>query len=238
MAHQKINNPRLAEMVTKQLKDSIFSGEYPPGERIPSEHELVEAFGVSRVIVREAVRDLERSGLIRVKRGPKGGAVVQSMRHEAVTAVMRDMLHMGQASVSDLWEVRMEIEPIVAGLAALRAEKSDIEHIRRHLASPPKFPSDEYVLWNSDFHRLVAAAAHNQIYNILVNILQDFAEEMILRLRPFDRTLHGLHWHPTILDLIEKGDAEGARSVFREHLEVYLPLMEELETPLLDFLHS
>ena len=238
MPNQKISNTRLAETLTRQLKDSIFSGQYQPGERIPSEHDLVESFGVSRVIVREAIRDLERSGMVQVKRGPKGGAVVQPMRHDAVTAIMRDMLQMGRARVSDLWEVRLEIEPLVAGLAASRAGKTDIERMRRHLAIPPKAPSDEYVIWNAEFHRMVAAATHNPVYNILVNILQDFTEEMILRLRPFERVLHELHWHPAILDKIETGDAQGARKLFHEHLVVYLPFLEELDKPLPDGLDS
>ena len=119
MGYQRIDKGRLAEQVTRQLKESIFSGQYRPGQRIPSENELVQTFGVSRVIIREAIRDLERSGLIRVTRGPKGGPVVQPMRHEGVSAIMRDVLNVGRARVSDIMEVRLHIEPIVAGLAAI-----------------------------------------------------------------------------------------------------------------------
>jgi GntR family transcriptional repressor for pyruvate dehydrogenase complex len=73
MNYTHVPKGRLADLVSGQLKESIFQGEYQSGERIPPEHQLVEIFGVSRVIVREAIRNLEQAGLIEIKRGPKGG---------------------------------------------------------------------------------------------------------------------------------------------------------------------
>ena len=229
MTYQRIGKTRLSELVTKQLKESIFNGQYRPGQRIPPEHELVDSFGVSRVIVREAIRDLERSGLIRVKRGPKGGAVVQPMRHDAVSAIMRDVLNLGRARVPDIMEVRLDIEPVVAGLAADRATDMDLESLRNNLQSMPKSPGDEFVSWNVNFHRLVARASHNPMYNILVNILMDFTEDMILSLKPDDRVVHGVHWHPAIFEKIESRDPKGASQLFREHLYDVAPKLEELE---------
>ena len=229
MPYKRIDNTRLAELVTKQLKESIFGGQYRPGQRIPSEHELVKAFGVSRVIIREAIRDLERSGLIEVRRGPKGGAVVQPMRHDAVTSVLRDVLNMGRAKVSDIMEVRLDMEPIVAGLAAERATNQDLERLGSHLLHPPELPGDEYVAWNVQFHRLVAKACHNTMYIVLVNILMDFTEEMILSLKPTDRVVHDAHWHPAIFQKLQERDAQGARVIFCEHLQEIVPPLSEFE---------
>ncbi len=229
MPYKKIDNTRLSELVTKQLKESLFNGQYRPGQRIPSEFELVKAFGVSRVIVREAIRDMEKSGLLEVKRGPKGGAVVQHMRHDAVTSVMRDVLNMGQAKVTDIMEVRLDIEPIVAGLAAERATRQDLERLRNNLFAVPEAPGDKYVAWNMEFHRLIAAASHNPMYNTLVNILTDFTEELVMSLMPIGKVVHSPHWHPAIFQKIESRDAEGTRQAFREHLEAISPVLIELE---------
>ena len=229
MPYKRIDNTRLAELVTKQLKESIFSGQYRPGQRIPSEHELVKAFGVSRVIIREAIRDLERSGLIEVRRGPKGGAIVQPMRHNAVTSVLRDVLNMGRAKVSDIMAVRLDIEPIVAGLAAEHATEQDLDRLSNHLLAAPDAPGDEYVSWNVEFHRLVAKACHNPMYIILVNILMDFTEDMIFSLKPADRVVHDAHWHPAIFERILERDGEGARRIFREHLQEIVPALKDLE---------
>lgn len=229
MPYKKIDNTRLSELVTKQLKESIFNGQYRPGQRIPSEFELVKAFGVSRVIVREAIRDMEKSGLLEVKRGPKGGAVVQPMRHDAVTSVMRDVLSMGRVRVADIMEVRLDIEPIVAGLAAERATRQDLERLRNNLFAVPEAPGDKHVSWNMEFHRLIADASHNPMYNTLVNILTDFTEELVMSLMPIGKVIHSPHWHPAIFEKIEKRDSQGTRQIFREHLEEISPLLIELE---------
>ncbi len=80
------------------------------GPTHPLEFELVKAFGVSRLIVREAIRDMENPAFSKSS-AAQGGAVVQHMRHDAVTSVMRDVLNMGQAKVTDIMEVRLDIEP-------------------------------------------------------------------------------------------------------------------------------
>lgn len=229
MAYQKLSSTRLAEQVSRQLKESIFQGQYSPGQRIPSEHELVDIFGVSRVIVREAIRDLERSGLIEVKRGPKGGAIVQPVRHNAVTSVMRDVLSLGHARVAEIMEVRLHVEPIVAGLAAERATDEDLQRLYDHLQAKPEESGDKLVSWNVNFHRLVARASHNLMYNILVNILMDFTEELVLSLKPPNRIVHDATSHPAIYEKMAHRDAVGVSRVFRQHLEDIVPAMEELE---------
>ncbi len=232
MAYQRLDSPRLADQVARQLKESIFSGRYQPGQRIPSEHQLVNIFGVSRVIVREAIRDLERSGLIKVKRGPRGGAVVQTMRHNAVSSIMRDVLTLGRARVADIMEVRLQVEPIVAGLAAERAGQADIVGLECNLADRPAAPGDEYVSWNVNFHRLVARASHNPMYDILINILMDFTEDMVLSLKPADRVVHDTTSHPAIFKKIKQADARGAQEAFHQHLMEIVPALQELEQKL------
>jgi GntR family transcriptional repressor for pyruvate dehydrogenase complex len=232
MAFKRVDTTRLAEQVTAQLKESILRGRYAPGERMPSEHELVKAFGVSRVIVREAVRDLERSGLVSIKRGPKGGAFVKEVSHDAATSVVRDILSMGKARVGHIMEVRLHVEPIVAGLAAERATKEDIAALEQYLLEPPRMGSDAYVAWNVRFHRLVARAAHNPMYEVLINMLMDFTEQLILSIKPKERVVHDTVSHPAILEMIKKKDAEGATRRFREHLQEILPLLLDLESKL------
>jgi DNA-binding FadR family transcriptional regulator len=127
MALKAIRTGRLADQVSDQLKQSLFKGEYLEGERLPSEHELMGVFGVSRIVVREAIRNLENSGLLEIKRGPTGGAFVRSIKHDAVSNLVRDTLKLGRTSVAEIMEVRLQVEPIVAGLAAKRRTPGDIQ---------------------------------------------------------------------------------------------------------------
>lgn len=229
MKYKQIPTGRFADLVSDQLKESIFRGQYQPGQRMPNEHKLVEVFGVSRVIIREAIRDLERNGLIEIKRGPKGGAFVLPMNHIAVSKVIKDVFKLGNGTVADIMEVRLEIEPTVAGLAARRATDEDVDKLTEALEDMPEAPGDEYVAWNINFHRLLARCSHNPMFNILVNILLDFTEELIIKIKPTERVIHDTTSHPDLLEKVRRGDSDGARRKMRSHLEDVAPLLTELE---------
>ena len=126
--------------------------------------------------------------------------------------------------------MRLGIEPLVAGLAAQRAKAGDVARLEKNLRAVPGVPgSDEYVAWNVDFHRVLAKAAHNPMYEILINILMDFTEEMILKLKPSERVLHDTTSHPEFLEIVRRRDAKRATEKMRSHLRDIVPILEELE---------
>jgi DNA-binding FadR family transcriptional regulator len=229
MAFKRIDRSRRFMQVSRQLRQSIFSGEYTPGQRLPNERSLADIFGVSRVIIREAIWDLKRSGLVEIKRGAQGGAFVQEMKHDAVTSVMSDVLSMTKIRPADIMEVRLLVEPAVATLAAQRATVTDIKEMREFLEPAPEAKSDDYVRWHIGFHRLVARASHNPLYELIVNILMDFAEDMILSLKPNDRVYHDTTSHPAILEKLSQGDAAVVQRLFYEHLLEIKPLFDDWE---------
>lgn len=229
MVYRQIPTGRLSNLVTDQIKESIFQGQYQPGQKMPSEHKLVEIFGVSRVIIRESIRNLELAGLIEIKRGAKGGAFVLPMKHNAVSQVMKDVLRLGRTKVANIMEVRLEIEPIVAALAAERATDDDIEVLYQGIQGMPEVPGDDYVAWNVNFHRLLAKCSHNPVYDILVNILLDFTEELILKIKPRERVIHDTTSHPELCKIVSIGDSYGACAKMRSHLEDIVPVLMDLE---------
>ena len=229
MAFQRIDRSRRFMQVSRQLRQSIFNGDYSPGQRLPNERSLAEIFGVSRIIIREAVWDLKRSGLVEIKRGAQGGAFVQEMKHDAVTSVMTDVLSLTKVSPADIMEVRLLVEPAVATLAAQRATVADIKEMREFLKAVPVAKSAEYVRWHVGFHRLVAKASQNPLYALLVNILMDFAEDMILSLKPNDRVYHNTTSHPAILVKLSEGDASAVKRLYYDHLLEIKPLFDDWE---------
>ncbi|MCB2227976.1 MAG: FadR family transcriptional regulator [Desulfarculaceae bacterium] len=229
MSFKPIDKSRRFLQVSRQLRKSIFSGEYQPGQRLPNERELAESFGTSRIIVREAIWDLKRSGLVEVKRGAHGGAFVQEMSHDAVTSVMRDVASLGKVRPAHLIEVRLVIEPAVTALAAHRATEDDLRKMGSYLEPEiqPKKQTDEYVRWQIGFHRLVAEASHNPLFAMQVNIYLDFTEEMVLRLRHKDRLYHDIVTHPAILDKLTQRDPEGAQRLMHDHLLMVKPAFDD-----------
>ena len=230
MTFERIDKSRLFLQVSRQLRESIFKGDYQPGQRLPNERELAEVFGTSRIIVREAIWDLKKSGLVEVKRGAHGGAFVLEMSHDAVTSVMRDVANLGGVRSAHIIEVRLLMEPAAAALAAERATEHDLREMSRYLEPVPKQQTDEYVRWQIGFHRLVAKASQNPLFAMQLNILLDFCEDMILSLKPKDRVYHDTTSHPAILDSIILRDAEGARRLFHDHLLQIKPAFDDWES--------
>jgi GntR family transcriptional repressor for pyruvate dehydrogenase complex len=229
MTFKRIDKSRRFEQVSRQLRKSIFDGKYQPGQRLPNERDLAETFDTSRIIVRQAIWDLKKSGLVEVKRGAYGGAFVQGMRHEAVASVMRDVASLGKVRPAHIIEVRLLIEPAVAALAAERATEKDLLEMSQYLEIIPKEQTDEYVHWQIGFHRMVAKASQNPLFAMQVNIFLDFSEDMILNLRKKDRLYHDTTTHPAILEKIAQGNAEGARRLFYEHLLEIKPAFDDWE---------
>jgi DNA-binding FadR family transcriptional regulator len=101
--------------------------------------------------------------------------------------------------------------------------------LARGIEGMPEEPGDEYVAWNVNFHRLLARCSHNPMYDILINILLDFTEEIILKIKPSERILHDTTSHAHLLNLVRRRDVEGARRKMFSHLNDIVPLLIRLE---------
>src|SRR4051812_37590145 len=101
-----VRRVRSFDDVVTQVRDAILSGEVTAGERLPSERELTEQFGVSRNTVREALRALEAVGLVEIRLGSRGGAVARQPDAATVGTALSTLLLFQQASVHELQEFR------------------------------------------------------------------------------------------------------------------------------------
>lgn len=111
---------RAYESIVKQIEDAIYRGELRPGQRLPSERELTTEFAVSRATVREALRVLESSGLVRSRQGdPTGGAEVQEFSPDGLRKSLTAMVHLEKFDITDLVQFRMVIEGSATYLAAV-----------------------------------------------------------------------------------------------------------------------
>jgi len=113
-----IRQLRISEEVAEQLKQSIVSGHFKPGEKLPPERDLADEFQVSRVAIREALRKLEHAGFIVTRQGATGGAFVTDLNFEYLVNAFLDLFLADKISIPELHHVRLLIEPEVARLAA------------------------------------------------------------------------------------------------------------------------
>jgi GntR family transcriptional repressor for pyruvate dehydrogenase complex len=212
---------RLSDQVAAQLQALVTSNTVRPGEKLPSERELCELLGVSRTVVREAVRSLVVKGLLEVRRG--GGTVVRAPDPVLVSEMMTMMLRTGGGDVSftHVQEVRRLLEVEIAGLAAERRTDSDLAQMDSQLRLMVEHTADPERWAEADvaFHAAIADATHNPLYPVLLSSIADMLVEVRrtgIRL-PETPTKAYMH-HQRIFAHVNAGDRLGARKAMQDHL--------------------
>ncbi len=221
-----IETQRASEAIFEQIRGLIIDGKIRPGDRLPSERDMMKTFGRSRPTIREALRMLENAGLIRITPG-SGGAVVQTLTTASIEQPLADMLALNRITKNELLEYRRLNDVTFAGWAAERRTEEDLKAIEANLETMSRSLDnlEKFIESDIEFHRLIAAAGKNSFAQIVTGVIS--ASVMNLLYTSFadveerQGTLHRsnvLRVHRKIYEAILKGDAEGAREATREHM--------------------
>jgi GntR family transcriptional repressor for pyruvate dehydrogenase complex len=213
----------LAEEVVANLTENILQGQLKPGDKLPTESEVMANFGVSRTVVREAVSRLQASGLVETRHGI--GTFVLARPAETPSPFRLDPTTMGTAmDVMAMLEFRVSLEAEAAGLAALRRSDNQLMTMRRALDDMKHNASagDNAVNSDFEFHLAIARATGNRYFT---DIMSHLGTMLIPRSRLHVNTpereqyLERVNFeHESIFDAIERGDQEAARAAMRMHL--------------------
>ena len=164
-AHRRLSSRRTAEIVADELRRQIIDGRLADGDLLPGQKQLVEQLNVSLVSVREALRILETEGLVSVRRGNRGGAVVHAPAKSGAAYMLGLVLQSDSVPVTDLRTALAELEPSCAALAALRPDRATTlvpeliqsnETLADNLGDPEKFSEI-----GREFHHQLARGCGN-----------------------------------------------------------------------------
>jgi GntR family transcriptional regulator, transcriptional repressor for pyruvate dehydrogenase complex len=211
---------RLSDRVAALLLRKILDSELQPGDRLLAERELAIQFGVSRTVVREAVRSLAARGVVTVRPGA-GLTVAQvdsSMAREAFGLLMRRSPRLRHDAIQ---EVRLAIEVEVAGLAAQRATDDDVAALRRSVRHHRDVFDDleKAVFADMAFHIELARCTHNELFVVMLDSLGDVMFQFRLQaMKRLDDRKIGLVDHPRILEAVAARDVLEARAAMTEHI--------------------
>ena len=122
---RRLSARRTAEIIADELRRQIIEGELSDGDLLPRQEVLVEQFNVSLVSLREALRILETEGLLSVRRGNRGGAVVHAPAKASAAYMLGLLLQSDYVPLGDLGTALQELEPMCAALAARRPDRGD-----------------------------------------------------------------------------------------------------------------
>ena len=229
----QLHQPRLAEMVASILRDRILSGELQDGDALPRQEDLLEEFHVSKPSLREALRILEAEGLIAVRRGNRGGAIVHIPKAENAAYTIALVLQFRHVPLSDLSDGLQQIEPICAVLCAEREDRHsavlpELHQIHEQVAAAVD-DEVEFTRLSRRFHEQLVASCGNETLILVVGALetvwsqheQDWAARATAAGEFPDRQRRrsGIRAHERLLEQIDQGDARGTAKVAQRHLD-------------------
>lgn len=176
MPAPRIRQPRVAEIVASRLRDDILSGRLREGDVLPSQESLFQEFGVSPPAVREAIHLLETDGLVSVRRGNVGGAVVHLPSAERTAHMISMVLQSRSATPADVSGALIHLEPICAAMCASRADRLTevVPYLEAEIESQTAQFDDiaRYVPNARRFHEALVSRCGNESMILLIGSLE------------------------------------------------------------------
>ena len=221
---RKVRPQRVFERVCDAIREDLANGVLKAGEKLPAEREIAEQHGVSRSVVREAIRALEATGLLELKRGINGGAYVMTADGAPFTRSIQDVVLRGDLSLHDLTEVRVQLLVAAVGLAVVRCTPSDLSALEADVQESEDLLVNHQAARNpkladvaGNFSKLIGIASKNKLLSMLINSVIDIQMRGFLALgMPFNRSL--LQYRREITKSISERDAAGATEKTMQYL--------------------
>lgn len=220
---------RASEIIVDQIRERILRQELKPGDRLPSERNMMEMFQRSRPTVREALRMLERSGYIRTIAGSNGAVVLEPDNHNIQKSI-QEAIQIRQVDLRELSEYRSINEVATVTWACLRRTEEDLRKLRDCLDRMDGTHLDPaaFIALDSEYHSLIAAASKNTVSLLMIqplsNLIQTFIRAKLATMTPSDQTdmlIRGIRIHEEIYRAIEQRDVELAREKMQKHLDEF-----------------
>lgn len=219
----KISLGRTSEAIVGQVRALIAQGALCPGDRLPSERDLCERFGVSRVTVREALRALETDGLVKVRVGARGGAFVTVPSGDRVGRGITDYLTLSPVTASEVTEARLVLELGIVPLVCERATEEDIAELLDLCEKAREaLRTGAYDMrLSTEFHMRLARLAHNDAIELLLQPFHGLLLRSLKRAHEVAPEMgrRGVQEHEDFVEAVGRHDVEWATEIMRAHLE-------------------
>jgi DNA-binding FadR family transcriptional regulator len=230
---------RIFEDIVEQMQAAILSGRFRPGETLPPERELREVFKTSRGTLREALRVLEQKGLIEIKLGVGGGAVVRAVSTDRVSESLELLFRSRSITLLQLAEFREGVEGSIAALAAEKRTAGDLQRLEGLLEEARGYRDAGPDSWGAflsvdrQFHQEMAEVTGNPVYILVQKVVHtniiDFYEQFLPGREPImEENFQDLH---NLYRAIADRDASLARSLMQSHVRRFNRHMEQFAAP-------
>jgi len=240
----RLRLPKKAERIADEIRRWIVRRHLSPGDRLPTEKELIAKLASSRGTVREALKILEAQGLIQVTPGVGGGARVALISYESANYHLKNFFYFQTLSWSQVYDFRLQVEPHAAELAAPHLTDEDLDALeqtirRCHDGMHGRISRSEHRVEEGRFHRIIATRCPNPMLRFTALFVTDMLADFV-RFRNIigtDSDAFGsecLGSHEALMKLLRRRKSTGVAALMREHIEAlrsYLSVREQIVEP-------
>jgi GntR family transcriptional repressor for pyruvate dehydrogenase complex len=228
LADVVIKRSRVSDQIKETIKQAILNEEFKAGDKLPREDQLADIFKVSKVSVREALRDLEGEGLIEKRRGLFGGNFVAQPNINKINDLLANYYQFGTVTPEDFLEFTQILEPTLISLAVKRRKKADLEKIQTNIEERKKcFAKGKIATGKiTEFHKLVGNSCHNQLCSVVMQALMNISGKILSRdsvtLKDFEAHLNysiALYGH--LLKKDQRRAQKTMATIFEHYMEIY-----------------
>jgi GntR family transcriptional repressor for pyruvate dehydrogenase complex len=226
---QPVQPVRAYQRIVEQIEEALARGDLSPGQRLPSERELVVQFAVSRSTVREALRVLESNGVVRSRPGDPNGPEILPYSHGALRKQMVRLARVDELSLSELIGFRMIMDGAAIQLASrLRTTEqlAEMENTLVAMREAIEVDFEDFSEADVAFHDVVARASRNSLIQVCNEVVRGVVLSLIsdkISHAPNSRALmlKSLQHHTEVVDAIRTGDGHAAARLARHNLYDY-----------------
>ena len=216
-----VKSQRTFEEISSKIKALIFEGALQSGDRLPSETDLAKQFNVGRQSVREALRVLELSGFIIVKKGFGGGSIVKNNISGKITNLLLDAFQMENITIDEFTDARLTIEKAIFNAAIDNTDDQDIKYLRENIHRAKELIAKNELATdlNFEFHALLAKASKNKVFIILERAINAIHHDIRShRVADIQTSKTAVLAHEKILGALIKKEHEKAIDLVEKHI--------------------
>lgn len=218
VGYEPIARQKTYELVAERLLALISEGDLRPGDAVPAERELAQAYGVGRSSIREALRMLESKGVIQ---SAGNGSFIVAAFGDTLNRSLDFLISVDQADFRELFEVRHMLEAEAAALAAERHVEPDIAEMARQIAAMQAGLQSEadFIAADLRFHMAIAQATRNRlIVHLMHAIRSQLQRSLASSFHVPGSPEHAIEMHRLILDAVAAREPDEARRRMHEHV--------------------
>lgn len=224
---------KVPELLARRILREITQNRMSAGDRLPPEAQMLARFGVGRASLREALRILEIHGIIKIKPGPHGGPRITDMAPGDFGQTTTMYLQRSGATIRELLEARLMVEPRMARLAAQRLTETTAARIKRAAAWGWEAVDGSPEVWSAaaeEFHTVLAGASGNRVLDLqassLITVERQRIGSVVTDRADRQRTLEVHEW---IAQAVLGRDADKAEDLTRRHIQALVKILDSTD---------